>query len=41
MNPYPEHTPITVLGDLTLIGLSVLRRFTLTLDHDKQVILEP
>jgi predicted aspartyl protease len=32
---------ITVLGDLALIGQSVLRRFTLTLDHGKQVILEP
>jgi predicted aspartyl protease len=32
---------ITVLGDQALIGLSVLRRFTLTLDHGKQVILEP
>jgi predicted aspartyl protease len=32
---------ITALGDLALIGQSVLRRFTLTLDHGKQVILEP
>jgi predicted aspartyl protease len=32
---------ITVLGDQALIGQSVLRRFTLTLDHGKQVILEP
>jgi predicted aspartyl protease len=32
---------VTVLGDLALIGQSVLRRFTLTLDHGKQVILEP
>jgi len=32
---------ITVLGDLALIGQSILRRFTLTLDHGKQVILEP
>jgi hypothetical protein len=32
---------ITVLGDLALIGQSVLRRFTLTLDHGKQAILEP
>ena len=32
---------ITVLGDQVLIGQSVLRRFTLTLDHGKQVILEP
>jgi predicted aspartyl protease len=32
---------ITVLGDQALIGLSILRRFTLTLDHGKQVILEP
>jgi hypothetical protein len=31
---------ITVLGDLALIGQSILRRFTLTLDHGKQVILE-
>jgi predicted aspartyl protease len=31
----------TVLGDQALIGQSVLRRFTLTLDHGKQVILEP
>lgn len=30
-----------VLGDLALIGQSVLRHFTLTLDHGKQVILEP
>jgi predicted aspartyl protease len=32
---------ITVLGDQALIGQSILRRFTLTLDHGKQVILEP
>jgi predicted aspartyl protease len=32
---------ITVLGDLALIGQSILRRYTLTLDHGKQVILEP
>jgi predicted aspartyl protease len=32
---------VTVLGDAALIGQSVLRRFTLTLDHGKQVILEP
>jgi predicted aspartyl protease len=31
---------VTVLGDQTLIGQSILRRFTLTLDHGKQVILE-
>jgi predicted aspartyl protease len=32
---------VTVLGDQALIGQSVLRRFTLTLDHGEQVILEP
>jgi predicted aspartyl protease len=32
---------VTVLGDAALIGQSTLRRFTLTLDHGKQVILEP
>jgi predicted aspartyl protease len=32
---------VTVLGDQALIGQSVLRRFTITLDHGKQVILEP
>jgi predicted aspartyl protease len=32
---------ITVLGDQTLIGQSILKHFTLTLDHGKQVILEP
>jgi hypothetical protein len=32
---------ITVLGDQALIGQSVLKHFTLTLDHGKQVILEP
>jgi hypothetical protein len=32
---------VTILGDQALIGQSVLRRFTLTLDHGKQVILEP
>ena len=32
---------VTVLGDQALIGQSVLRHFTLTLDHGKQVILEP
>jgi predicted aspartyl protease len=31
---------ITVLGDQALIGQSVLRHFTLTLDHGRQVILE-
>jgi len=31
---------VTVLGDQALIGLSVLRHYTLTLDHGKQVILE-
>ena len=31
---------VTVLGDQALIGQSVLKRFTLTLDHGKQVILE-
>jgi predicted aspartyl protease len=32
---------VTVLGDQPLIGQSILRRFTLTLDHGKQVTLEP
>jgi predicted aspartyl protease len=32
---------VTVLGGQALIGQSILRRFTLTLDHGKQVILEP
>jgi predicted aspartyl protease len=32
---------VTVLGDAALIGQSVLRHFTLTLDRGKQVILEP
>jgi hypothetical protein len=32
---------ITVLGDQALIGQSVLKHFTLTLDHGKQVVLEP
>ena len=32
---------IAVLGDQALIGQSVLRRSTLTLDHGKRVILEP
>ena len=32
---------VIVLGDQALIGQSVLRHFTLTLDHGKQVILEP
>jgi predicted aspartyl protease len=32
---------VTMLGDQALIGQSVLRRFTITLDHGKQVILEP
>jgi predicted aspartyl protease len=31
---------VTVLGDQALIGQSVLRRFTITLDHGKQVTLE-
>ena len=40
---FPELAGVTVivLGDQPLIGQSVLRRFTLTLDHGKQVILEP
>jgi predicted aspartyl protease len=32
---------ITMLGDQALIGRSVLRLYSLTLDHGKQVILEP
>jgi hypothetical protein len=32
---------ITVLGDQALIGQSVLKHFSFTLDHGKQVILEP
>ena len=32
---------VIILGDQLLIGQSVLRRFKLTLDHGKQVILEP
>jgi predicted aspartyl protease len=32
---------ITVLADQSLIGQSVLRNFTLTLDHGKRVVLEP
>ncbi len=32
---------VTVLGDAALIGQSILRHFTLTLDHGKQVILKP
>jgi predicted aspartyl protease len=32
---------VTVLGDQALIGQSILRHFTLILDHGKQVTLEP
>jgi predicted aspartyl protease len=32
---------VTVLGDQPLIGQSILKHFTLTLDHGKQVVLEP
>jgi predicted aspartyl protease len=32
---------VTVLGDQALIGQSVLKHFILTLDHGKQVMLEP
>jgi predicted aspartyl protease len=32
---------VIVLGDQLLIGQGVLRRFRRTLDHGKQVILEP
>jgi hypothetical protein len=32
---------ITVLGDQALIGQTILKHYTLTLDHGKQVILEP
>jgi predicted aspartyl protease len=32
---------IIVLGDQAMIGQSILKHFTLTLDHGKQVILEP
>jgi hypothetical protein len=32
---------ITVLGDQALIGQSVLKHFSFTLDHGKQAILEP
>jgi predicted aspartyl protease len=32
---------VTVLGDQALIGQSVLRHFTLILDHGKEAILEP
>jgi predicted aspartyl protease len=32
---------VTILGDQALIGQSILRRYTLTLDHGKEVILEP
>ena len=32
---------VIVLGDQLLIGQGVLRRFKLTLDHGKQVVLEP
>ena len=32
---------VTVLGDQALIGQSVLRYFTLILDHGQQVTLEP
>jgi predicted aspartyl protease len=32
---------VTVLDDQALIGQSVLKHFTLTLDHGKQVTLEP
>jgi hypothetical protein len=32
---------VTVLGDQALIGQSILRRYTLTLDHGEQVTLEP
>jgi hypothetical protein len=47
---FPEHNEdvaemvgvtVTVLGDQALIGQSVPRHFTLTLDHGKQVVLEP
>ena len=32
---------ITVLGDQALIGQSILKHFTLILDHGTQVVLEP
>jgi hypothetical protein len=32
---------VTVLGDQALIGQSILRHYILTLDHGKQVIIEP
>jgi predicted aspartyl protease len=32
---------VTALGDQALIGQSIPRRYTLILDHGKQVILEP
>jgi predicted aspartyl protease len=32
---------LTVLGDQPFIGQSILRNFTITLDHGRKVILEP
>jgi predicted aspartyl protease len=32
---------ITALGDQALIGQAILKHFALTLDHGKQVVLEP
>jgi predicted aspartyl protease len=32
---------VTALGDSTIIGLQVLRSFTLTLDHGREIALQP
>lgn len=32
---------VTALGDEPIIGRAVTRRFTVTFDHDRQVVVEP
>ncbi len=36
-----ESVLITELGNETIIGLKVLQSFTLTLDHGREIIIEP
>lgn len=39
--PFPFATTITIMGDEPIIGVEVIRHFSVTLDHGRRVIVEP
>ena len=39
--PLPFQTTITILGDEPIVGVQVIRHFSVILDHGQRVIVEP